>query len=99
MKIKLAILLVFVCTLCMAQTTDIDLSELKEKAISGDTIAQCTLGQFYYTGENVKKDDKEAARWYKMAANAHCQTGELMIGIFTENGLGGISKNIPEAIN
>ena len=42
--------------------------EMKAKAEKGDAKAQYNLGGMYYKGEGVKKDDKQAFRFYLKAA-------------------------------
>jgi TPR repeat protein len=43
-------------------------------------MAQCSLGMMYRKGEGVPKDDAEAAKWFRKAAdqgdaNAHSTSG------------------------
>lgn len=42
--------------------------ELLSRAEAGDAESQYSLGAMYGAGEFVKKDDREAARWYLAAA-------------------------------
>ncbi|MGN0866759.1 MAG: tetratricopeptide repeat protein [Oligosphaeraceae bacterium] len=41
--------------------------ELQEKAQQGDPAAQYELGECYALGKGVPQDDKEAAKWYRLA--------------------------------
>ena len=45
-----------------------DISELKQKAESGDAEAQDQLGRCYATGEGVEQDLTQAFQWHHKAA-------------------------------
>ena len=54
------------------------LDELKARAVDGDAEAQLDLSRMYENGEGVAQDYKEAAKWYRLAAdqgNAQAQYG------------------------
>lgn len=54
----------------------LSLEALKEKASQGDDVAMLCLGNRYYTGKGVAKDENEAVKWYQQAAkldNANAQ--------------------------
>lgn len=52
------------------QTDDAAVAGYKHAAQEGSAVAQYTLGVLYETGSGaVQRDAKEAARWYKKAAN------------------------------
>jgi len=58
--------------------------EYKAKAVKGDAKAQYTLGFFYDNGTGVEKDEKEAVKWYRKAAEqnfAEAQHGELKLQV------------------
>ncbi len=44
------------------------LKELRALAEQGDASAQTNLGSMYENGRGVPQDDKEAVRWYRLAA-------------------------------
>ena len=46
------------------------LKELRPLAQEGDPAAQTNLGMMYDFGFGVPQDDKEAVRWYRLAAAA-----------------------------
>ena len=51
----------------------------------GYALAQYRLGTIYHAGKNVEQDLKEAAKWYKLAAeqgnaDAQINLGKLNIG-------------------
>jgi len=45
-----------------------DFKSLKALAEKGDAIAQYNLGVMYDEGKGVEKDEKEAVKWYRKAA-------------------------------
>ena len=52
------------------------LKGLRTPAEQGDAEAQFNLGVMYANGEGVTQDDKEAVKWYRLAAeqgNAEAQ--------------------------
>jgi len=65
MKNLLAILaLLCICLPAFGES----IAERQKKAEAGDAKAQFNLGVMYATGRGVRKDDKEAAKWYRKAA-------------------------------
>ena len=48
-------------------------------------------------GRDVTKDDREAARLYKLAADQGDAVAQVSLGVFYENGLGGLPKDDREA--
>ena len=46
----------------------------------GDAEAQCSLGNMYSNGECVVKDDEEAAKWIRLAAEQGHVDAQCMIG-------------------
>jgi len=44
------------------------LKEFKPLAEQGDAIAQYNLGGMYQLGRGVPKDNKEAVKWFRLAA-------------------------------
>ncbi len=47
---------------------DLTINDLKEISQNGDPDAMAELGRRYYIGKNVKKNIKEAIKWYRKAA-------------------------------
>ena len=45
------------------------IADLKEVGYAGDVMAQVRLGVIYLTGDGVPKEDAEAVKWLRMAAN------------------------------
>jgi uncharacterized protein len=52
----------------LAYATSETLDQLIKKANTGDVSAQFRLGEMYDNGEGIPQDYKEAAKWYRMAA-------------------------------
>ena len=64
-----------------------ELRELQARAKRGDADAQFSLGLMYDMGKGVSEDDKEAVKWYKLAAeqgnpDAQERYGELVLQDF-----------------
>lgn len=64
------------------------INTLINSALSGDADAQNELGDLYREGNGVKRDLKEALRWYKRAADQGDPTGQNNLGSSYFNGLG-----------
>ena len=71
------------------ETTD----SLRESAEQGDAAAQYNLGVRYdtvryYTGAGVPRDDAEAVRWYRLAADQGHAGAQSHLGLKYEYGQG-----------
>lgn len=53
----------------------------KKDAESGDAVAQYNLGRFYLTGTGVPKDEREAAKWFRMAASQGVARAQYKLGV------------------
>jgi len=110
MKFLLAALLLaagLLCPCAEAQTND-DLKErlkefmeIKAKAEQGNASAQVMLGAYYYTGImgasiGVVKDQAEAVKWYRKAAEQGHSSGQRMLAIAHMNGKG-VARDYTEA--
>lgn len=73
--------------------TERDLSS----AAKGDAVAMNRVGQAYENGERVNRDMKEAAAWYRRAAEAGSTAGMVNLGRMYEQGLGGLPKDLDQA--
>ena len=60
----------------------------KKKAMSGDPQAEADLGEKYYYGDGVEKDEKEALKWQQKAAIEGNARGEQSLGNMYLYGLG-----------
>jgi TPR repeat protein len=65
-----------------------DVASLQAKAQVGDADAQVQLGQAYEGGSGVRRNDEEAAKWYRKAANQGNQAAEVAFGILLWTGRG-----------
>ena len=76
---KLWVLLLSVC-LGLGTLVAQDINTLKQQAQKGDAVAQFLLGGMYYNGEGVPKDDIQAAKWYRLAADQGLAEAQLNLG-------------------
>src|SRR5215475_3863064 len=66
-----------------AQQTNADqklIEEVKAKAEAGDEESQVELGRRYEFGEGVAKDQVEAVKWYRKAAEQHVAAAQYYLG-------------------
>ncbi len=59
---------------------DSALKEFRRLADRGDASAQYNLGLMYDKGHGVPQDDKEALRWYRMAAEQGIPGAQVYVG-------------------
>ena len=57
-------------------------------ALAGDPAAQYELGLHYHFGRGVSKDDAEAAKWWRKAAEQGISIAQLNLGGSYANGEG-----------
>ena len=83
-------LLILFFALCAApaRAEDMTIAALKERAQHKDVAAQYLLGWRYYKGINVPRNDTEAARWMKKAAEGGRPEAQYYLGIMYEYGQG-----------
>ena len=70
----------------------------KALAAQGDAKAQNNLGILYRRGLGVKKNPKEAAKWYKLAADQGFAKAQFNLGLMYRRG-NGVDKNLVKAID
>jgi TPR repeat protein len=63
-------------------------SALKQQAANGNAEAQCILGDSYYDGQGVPKDDAQAALWWRKAAEQGLADAQNNLGASYDNGEG-----------
>ena len=68
----------------------------KVKAQKGDARAQTSVGLAYQKGEGVAKDDVEAAKWYRKAAEQNYATAQVNLANCYKFGTG-VEADYPEA--
>ena len=74
-----------------------DIVSLRRAADHGDPRAQCYLGYYYEMGEGVKKDAREAVRWYRKAAEQGDACAQSNLGTCYREGQG-VEKDAREAV-
>lgn len=73
------------------------IASLRREAEKNNTQCQVNLGYYYHKGENVPKNDTEAARWFLRAAELGDPKGQYNSGIMYHNGWG-VPKDFSTAI-
>jgi len=71
--------------------------ELLKKANAGDAASQYNLGEMYLHGRGVPKDEKEAVRWYRLAADQGRASAQCRLGVMYAGGHG-VPKDEKEAV-
>ena len=66
-------------------------------AAQGDADAQYNLGVMYDEGRGVAKDDAEAVRWYRKAADQGMASAQYNLGVMYDEGEG-VTENNAEAV-
>src|ERR1043166_10171824 len=72
-----------------AQQTNADrksIDEIKAKAEAGNPESQVELGRRYDKGEGVVKDQVEAVKWYRKAAEQNFAKAQYNLGIRYDQG-------------
>ena len=64
------------------------MKEWRPLAELGYAPAQVALGWMYTEGKGVPLDDKEAARWYQLAANWGSASAQFVLGVMYAEGRG-----------
>jgi hypothetical protein len=75
--------------------TDID--KLRARAERGEISAELTLAQAYFMGKGVPKDQIEAARWFRKAADQGESQSERILGLMYKYGSAGLPKDEAQA--
>ena len=73
------------------------ITDLKQVAYAGDARAQVQLGMIYLTGDGVPKDDTEAMKWLRMAADQDNPAGERYLAEMYFKGRGAPADNMEAA--
>lgn len=88
-------LMVFLCISLMAWGQDIE--TIKAKAQAGDPSAQVSLGTSYRFGWGITKNEEEAVKWYRKAAEQGYAEGQYKWGLCFDEGYG-VTEDDEEAI-
>lgn len=75
----------------------------KRHVSKGNPECQFTMGTFYSDGMieglgGLEESDKEAVKWYRLAADQGHPRAQSMLGVFYEKGSGGLEKSDKEAV-
>jgi TPR repeat protein len=97
---KLNSLSIIIAALCVtsigfAQSAGID-PGLLSKASAGDQASQVTVGEKYAAGVEVPQDLKQAAEWYRKAADQGSAAGQLHLAEIYRDGRG-VARNTVQA--
>ncbi len=74
-----------------------DFEATKARAQAGDAEAQFNLGYIYNIGEGVERNDQEAVKWYRLAAEQGYSLAQSNLGLMYANGAG-VAENDQEAV-
>ena len=74
-----------------------EFEKMLEEANKGNLEAQTNLGDYYYNGEGLVKNYKEAVKWYTLAANENYAPALKKLGNCYYNG-DGVTQNYEEAL-
>ena len=80
-----------------AEYYEIALQEWETFAKDGNAGAQHNLGQIYRRGQGVPKNDKTAAKWYRLAADQGNAYAQNNLGVMYKDGKG-VSRNYDTAL-
>ena len=70
---------------------------LAQRANRGRADAQCSIGLCYENGTGIEKNDEEAVRWYRKAAEQGFAPAQSKLGFSYMRGTG-VEKNEEEAV-
>ena len=84
-----------------AQQSEADrklVADIRAKAQNGDAIAQLLLGCCYSKGQGVVKDEVEAVKWFRKAAEQNLREAQHNLGCCYAEGQG-VTKDYVEAVS
>ena len=83
---------------CAYAENELDYKEVRAKALKGDAKSQYNLGVIYDEGyKGVKKNQKEAIKWYRKAASQNYPEAFYNLGVAYAHGFG-VKKDETEAV-
>ena len=97
MKTCLIALFLLLAVGCKRADAGKSFQETKIKAEKGDAEAQYNLGKMYHDGKDVAKDDVEAVKWFRKAADQGYAAGQNGLGFMYVTG-DGVPKDEAEAV-
>jgi len=81
----------------IANEADIEKLQQAIRENPNDAEAQFNLGRMYDNGEGVPEDDKQAVKWYRLAAEQGHAEAQINLGVMYRDGTG-VRKDDKEAI-
>ena len=81
----------------LTDKTNIAVDLLQAEALKGVAEAQFLLGFLYAKGQSVPQDYKEAAKWFRLAADQGDAAAQYNLGGLYDNGQG-VPQNYKEAV-
>jgi len=88
--------LIFISS-CATNRSDPEVLALQPRAEKGDVAAQRTLGGMFDSGQKIKRDYVQAAKWYRMAADQGDAIAQNNLASYNANGLG-MATNLSRAV-
>ncbi|MCC8978669.1 tetratricopeptide repeat protein [Bradyrhizobium acaciae] len=70
---------------------------LSRAAAQGSALAQSNVGNMYFNGQGVTKDEGQAAAWFRKSADQGYSEGQHNLGVLYENGRG-VQKDLDQAV-
>jgi hypothetical protein len=74
------------------------LDALRDRAQAEEPLAEVILGLLYHYGQSVSQDDREAARWFRLAAEQGETHGQYCLGLSYFSGCGVPEDNTEAAL-
>jgi len=73
------------------------IAEFKPLAEQGDAKAQYFMGFLYHHGYGMKRDEAEAAKWFRMGAAQGEWQSQYYLGVIYEKGAASIKQDLAQA--
>jgi TPR repeat protein len=93
---RLALMTMLALAPAWAQTAGID-PALVARASAGNAAAQVRVGECYAAGQGVERDLRQAAEWYRRAAEKGDVAGELHLAALYRDGGKGFPRDMDQA--
>ena len=97
---KLVASFIYILLFCASPAlslTNEEITEIINKAKSGNSEAQYQLGRMYMDGEGVKQNDQKAIEWFRNSAEQGLAIAQNYVGLMYANGQG-VKQNYQEAL-
>jgi uncharacterized protein len=97
MRLHFVLGMLLLCAACAAPQQQLNVAELRGKAESGDMTAAVAMGLLYDSGTEVPKNQVEAVRWYRIAADQGHAEAQNSLGSMYQAGEG-VPRDYSEAM-